>query len=166
MTNDERSNLETLLRNHTRRLYALQQRKALMGISTPPEVAIEIEDLEQIVAKLKREIAALPPPDPRSEATETGRQPPPLDQRQVNQLVELLLACPSMADQASRNTVVQQLPPAIANAIPRSSHTKIDVLNIVTTCRNYGTGIETLVEVVRFFDGGTVQMQRLDDFFA
>jgi len=167
MTSDELTNLETLLKNSTRRLYALQQRQAMMGINTPPEVSIEIEDLEQTISDLKRKIEAINKPLDAAPAIGTPQSQPKrqLAPQQVNQLVDRLLACPSVAERSARDAVVQQLPPAISNSIARNAHSKVDVLNIVNTCRNYNGGIDSLVEAVRFFDGGTIQMQALDDFF-
>jgi len=167
MTNDDQQNLETLLTNSKRRMFALQQRAALMGINTPPEVTIEIEDLEKTIEDLQQKLAAI------AQSLETAAPvptPQKLRKRQilqedVNPLVDLLLACPSMADGSARDTVVQQLPPAIINSISRAPHSKVDVWNIVNTCRNYNGGIDALVEAVRFFDGGTTQMQALDKFF-
>ncbi len=40
-------NLEELIKKHKRRLQKLKEKEAAMGISTPPETLIEIEDIEQ-----------------------------------------------------------------------------------------------------------------------
>jgi len=167
MTNDEQQNLETLLNNSKRRLFVLQQRAALMGINTPPEVAIEVEDLQTTVADLQQKLAAIKQPLETAPAVATPQNQPKRQvlPQEVNSLVDLVLACPSMADRSARDAVVQQLPPAITNSISRNPHSKVDVWNIVNTCRNYNGGIDALIEGVRFFDGGTTQMQALDDFF-
>ena len=167
MTNDELQNLETLLKTSQRRLNALQQRAAMYGISTPPEVSIEIEDLEKTIADLRGKIKAINLPLDTAPAVATPQHQPKrqVGQQHVNQLVDLLLACPSVAERSARDAVVQQLPPAIINSIPRNNHNKVDVLNIINTCRNYNGGIDALVEAVRFFDAGTTQMQAVDDYF-
>jgi hypothetical protein len=167
MTDGEQANLEILLKNSQRRLFALQQRAALMGISTPPEVTIEIEDLEQTVANIKQQLAAIQEKLEMAPAVATPQGQPKrqVTQEQINQLVDLLLACPSIADRSARDVVVQQLPPSIINSIPRNAHNRVDVWNIASTCRNYSGGINALIEAVRSFDKGTDQMQALDDFF-
>ena len=48
--------LKKLITTETRRLHALQLQAAQYGLSTPPEVTIEIEDLEAEIAKLKRKL--------------------------------------------------------------------------------------------------------------
>lgn len=50
---DERGHKETLITNKMRRLMLLQEKKALMGISVPTEVELEIEDLQADIELLK-----------------------------------------------------------------------------------------------------------------
>jgi len=45
-----------LLQTKTRRLYKLQQQAAMYGISTPPEIQMQIEDLEVEIAELKQQL--------------------------------------------------------------------------------------------------------------
>jgi hypothetical protein len=47
--------VDHLITLKTRRLYELQKKAALYGLSTPPEIAIEIEDLQTEIAELKRQ---------------------------------------------------------------------------------------------------------------
>lgn len=82
----------------------------------------------------------------------------------TNQLARLLLSCPSMQDNGTREVVLGQLPKHISQAISRHSKNQVDVLNIVITCKHYPGGIDLLVEAVRVFDGGTFQMQAVDEF--
>ncbi|MBC7232529.1 MAG: hypothetical protein H5T68_04725 [Chloroflexi bacterium] len=49
----KKENAELLDLKH-RRLHELQKKKALMGINTPPEVMIEIEELEKDIHELER----------------------------------------------------------------------------------------------------------------
>jgi len=95
---------------------------------------------------------------------DTGRLGADLSTQQINRLVDLLIACPSIADVNTREAVIRQLPSQIISAIPRSSQSKVDVLNIVRTCLNFEGGINKLIDSVRFFDEGTIQVQRLDAF--
>jgi len=55
---DDIKHLQSLLTTNTRRLYKLQQQAARYGISAPPEVQIEIEDLETKIAELKQKLNA------------------------------------------------------------------------------------------------------------
>jgi hypothetical protein len=55
-SNQDRQHLENLLDIKTRRLYKLQQQAAMYGISTPPEVQIQIEDLEVEIAAIKQQL--------------------------------------------------------------------------------------------------------------
>lgn len=52
MEQDERSYLEDLKTIHRRRLQSLERKQAQFGISTPPEVEIEIEDIGVAIKKL------------------------------------------------------------------------------------------------------------------
>ena len=55
---EEIKQLQTLITTNTRRLYKLQQQAAAYGISTPPEIQLQIEDLEAEIAELKQQLAA------------------------------------------------------------------------------------------------------------
>jgi hypothetical protein len=46
-----RNDTRSLLSYHSRRLQKLKEQKACMGINTPPEVLIEIEDIEAKIEK-------------------------------------------------------------------------------------------------------------------
>lgn len=72
--------IKNLLITHQRRLQILRERQAIIGMSVPPEIVIEIEDLEAEMAKLQYELTQLKAPliyihnfgdkeDPPSEAT-------------------------------------------------------------------------------------------------
>ncbi|MBN1221013.1 MAG: toll/interleukin-1 receptor domain-containing protein [Anaerolineae bacterium] len=53
----DREQAQKLLATKIRRLHALQQQEALYGISTPPEIRIEIEDLETEITELKKQLS-------------------------------------------------------------------------------------------------------------
>jgi GTPase SAR1 family protein len=53
----EKTHKQQLLEAHTNRLQKLELRAATMGLNTPPEVLIEIEDIKGKVKALKQEIA-------------------------------------------------------------------------------------------------------------
>ena len=56
LSDRDRQHLEKMLDINIRRLYKLQQQAAIYGISTPPEIQIQIEDLEVEIAEQKREL--------------------------------------------------------------------------------------------------------------
>jgi len=93
---------------------------------------------------------------------DTSTQPEPLSLEEKRQIVDALLACPSIRDNSSRNAVLQQLASEIVDAIQADSRAKIHVTNIVNSCLNFPDGLMAFVETIRFFDGGTRQMQALD----
>ena len=80
------------------------------------------------------------------------------------ELVSKLLACPTMQDRHSRDVVVQQLPGQISRSISRHSVDTVDVTNIVSTCINFRDGLQTLVDIVAFFEGDALPMQQLRNF--
>jgi hypothetical protein len=109
-----------------------------------------------------------PPVPPDNQTSDTTAQEPAvrkLSMPQIRQLVELLLACPAMQNSSTRNSVLDFLDARVRNAIKRSNQTRGDVLNIVTTCKEYPGALQTLVDSVRFFDQGTTAMQELDAFW-
>jgi hypothetical protein len=50
----EREHIDKLIAEKKRRLYLLQEKAAKFGLSTPPEITIEIEDLEAEITRLKQ----------------------------------------------------------------------------------------------------------------
>ena len=83
---------------------------------------------------------------------------------QLSRLVKLLLACPSMGDQTSRETVIRQLPPPLANAVSYAPNAIIHVTNLVQTCLQYTDGLQELISRVQFFDQGTVALADLEQY--
>jgi hypothetical protein len=55
---EEIEQLQKLITTNTRRLYKLQQQAAAYGLSTPPEIQLQIEDLEAEIAELKQKLNA------------------------------------------------------------------------------------------------------------
>jgi hypothetical protein len=54
--NSDVEHLQKLLTTNTRRLHALQEQAALYGISTPPQIKLQIEDLEAEITDLKQQL--------------------------------------------------------------------------------------------------------------
>ncbi|PDW02654.1 CHAT domain-containing protein [Candidatus Viridilinea mediisalina] len=106
---------------------------------------------------------------PLAEPVEATMLPPQassrhLDRKEVQELVELLLACPVMQQSNRRASVLEFIEPHVRHAIERDTQNRNDVLNIVTTCNEYGT-LEELIAGVRFFDRGTFAFQALEAFW-
>lgn len=95
--------------------------------------------------------------------TPTGGEPSrQFSPSEINQLVDLLLECPSMKDRGTRDAIVGQLP--FAANVRRNEIPRTDVVNIVDAGTAYPDGIEDLIEAVRFYDKGTTCMYDIDEF--
>lgn len=68
MDDEHRQHLEDLRQHHQRRLRQLERQQATFGVSTPPEIALEIEDIHakiaHIDADLKQHVSASPQDTP------------------------------------------------------------------------------------------------------
>lgn len=92
----------------------------------------------------------------------------PLSFKEVSGLVDRLLACPSLSTPAGRTGVIGQLPGQIANAISfaPSASAKADVTSLVRTCLNFPDGLQSLLEIVRFYDDGTIPLMELERYLT
>lgn len=83
-------------------------------------------------------------------------------------LVEALLACGSMRDPAIRSAIVDELPDPICSTIKRHPADLVDVANIFNRCLSFSGGLAALVEQLKFYEGNSLPMQRvealLDDY--
>lgn len=82
---------------------------------------------------------------------------------QCGELAKCLLAMPSMADQNSRSTVIDQLRAEIKTKVAKSPIDRMHVFNIVKTCLEYPNGIQELRDVLAFFEGDSIPMQRFKE---
>jgi hypothetical protein len=55
----EKENIQKLIFNHNRRLQVLKEQQALRGIGTPPEVILEIEDIEAAIQQLQTQLTLI-----------------------------------------------------------------------------------------------------------
>lgn len=85
--------------------------------------------------------------------------------RERFELVNKLLACPTVQNSDSRYVVISLLDSQIANAIPRHAVSRIEVTNIVSTCLNYSSGMQEFIDIVGFFEGDSAPMQELRSFW-
>jgi len=89
-----------------------------------------------------------------------------MNPKQKAELVNALLACPTMGNRHMRDAVVDDLPDDIKNNISRNSADRVDVANIVKRCLNYADGIKELIEIVRIYEGDSIPMQKVDETIA
>src|SRR5436305_2072728 len=84
-----------------------------------------------------------------------------LSQQEKDELVEKLLACPTMQERSSRNRVVLELP--FADSISRNPDTtnKDDVMDIVNRCLNFSNGLQQLIERIEYREENSLPMQEL-----
>ncbi len=77
-------------------------------------------------------------------------------------LVNALLACPSIENADAREAVIRSLPREVKHNAARSSIPMVDVMNLVGAALNYADGLVTLVEVVRFMEADSLPMREVD----
>ncbi|WP_428269721.1 effector-associated domain 2-containing protein [Haliangium sp.] len=75
-----------------------------------------------------------------------------IDQQQQDQLVELLLACRTMADKAWRDELVHRLGD-LAAQVTRSDTPRLDLIRIVRVCVGYEHGLRRLAAAMRVVEG-------------
>lgn len=90
----------------------------------------------------------------------------PLSARLKRQLIQALLACPTIHDRHTRDTVVEELPADVKGNIRRNTADRVDVSNIVTACMNYEGGLPALIESVHFYEGNSIPRQNLDALWS
>ena len=88
--------------------------------------------------------------------------PTTVNLKEKTELVDAFLGLMSVSDRITRDTVVNNLPADIRNTIARHAADRVDVFNIVDRCLDFPDGIEQLLEIVRFYEGDSIGMQKLD----
>lgn len=63
MTIAKRDEIQDLINKNQRRLQKLKEKEAMLGVNTPPEILIEIEDIEEEIKSLREELRQLNPSD-------------------------------------------------------------------------------------------------------
>ena len=101
------------------------------------------------------------------EAVDIMPTPPPLTiPRELkiserHELIELFLKCKSIKNPDNRQIIILNLRPAIANSVARSTIAKIEVSNLIDTCRNYEGGLVELLDGIEIYESGSVQIKLL-----
>ena len=75
-------------------------------------------------------------------------------------LVDPLLECSMVSDRDIRNSIVNELD-SIKDRIQRHDATRVDVINIVNRCSDFGDGIENLINAVRLYEGNSEPMKKV-----
>lgn len=78
-------------------------------------------------------------------------------------LVDLLLKCSTMQNSDTRGKIVHRLG-NIAHVIKRGNTSITDIWAIVSTCRNYVSGLDELINSVRFFEKKSIPMNNILEF--
>jgi len=129
-------------------------------------IALEIESLlrTQPVKKLVPSTPSSPPVQPADSGANFSKEEgiTAMTFKQKSVLVQALLACPTMAARHSRDTVINELPEHVKSNIQRNSSDRVDLMNLITTCLNYPGSLEELIEIVRFYEGESSSMQKVD----
>lgn len=76
-------------------------------------------------------------------------------------LLDTLLAVPSVADQRTRDQIVSLLRPDIAATVRRHPAAHFDTWAILRICLTFPDGLPELVEVIRVFEGDSIPMLQL-----
>lgn len=79
----------------------------------------------------------------------------PLSLTERDQLVERLLACTAMIDEAQRAIIIGRLPPALIERLQLTGALKVIVSNIVAVCDDTPGAIEQLLDALRYLSDGT-----------
>lgn len=66
------------------------------------------------------------------------------------QLVNRLLACPSVQEQQRRDTIINELPPKIKDSVKRNPVSLDDVLNLVNTCLTHDDEVNSYLKCIYF----------------
>ncbi|MEI6044697.1 MAG: AAA family ATPase [Chloroflexota bacterium] len=83
------------------------------------------------------------------------------------ELITLLLACPSIADRASRDNLLRDVYNGRPIAkVPRDEVNETDVENIVNTLLKYSGALEELISFIQLKDSGTQALQALETFWS
>lgn len=122
--------------------------------------------------------AASPPSstDPRERTADTqqsdpGTVPPITDPAQMSfaqkaALIDALLACPSVQNRHTRDTIVNNLTPEIKSSIQRQENARADVDEILTRCLDFPGGLQQLVQIVAFYEKNSRPIQKLNALLA
>ncbi len=80
-----------------------------------------------------------------------------------DELIEALLYCPTIEEFGRREALIRQLPEDIRHNLKTTNVPRIDVVQLVDWCMNYQDGLPHLIEQLRFFEGDSLPMARVEE---
>jgi len=128
-------------------------------------IQVGMERQAKVIKPVVQEPAPFEPFTSIRPDTEAAK-PTQMGRKQKQELVDALFACPTMSNRHTRDAVVNDLPDDIKRSVQRNSVDLVDAANIVTRCLNHANGIEELIEIVRFYEGDSIPMQRVDELVS
>jgi hypothetical protein len=122
------------------------------------------DPLHKEILVLAQELEGLVCPVQASETPPLGERIA-MDWEQKAKVVTALLACPSIADGETRNTIVKQWKQDFSGAAVKRSpaNDRADLMEIVTSCLNQEGGLQTFIGMVRFQEGDNIPRRDLDE---
>jgi hypothetical protein len=81
-------------------------------------------------------------------------------------IIKALLACSSLNNSQTRESIINQLPCDIRDNVFHTSNARIDVANLVNTCLNYSHGLHKLIEILDFYEGTSNAMQHIQQLIG
>lgn len=79
-----------------------------------------------------------------------------------DELIAALLDCPTIEEFDRREALVRQLPADVRRSLKTTNVPRIDVVQLVNACLNYPDGLSHLIEQLRFFEGDSLPMARVE----
>jgi len=76
-------------------------------------------------------------------------------------LIDSLLNCPSLANQHTRQDIINELPSMIRDNVRDNLAARPHILQLVNTCFNYPNGISELLEILRLYEGDSLPMRQV-----
>lgn len=101
--------------------------------------------------------APAPPRTPRADD-----RPAVLTLQQLGPLVDALLRCTCMRNEAARDDLLGELDRTIADRVPRRADARSDVTAIVRTACAYPGGLERLLQVVGYLEGDSLAWREIE----
>ena len=117
---------------------------------------------------------------PQTEVTSSSNKPPTISTTsssnfalspnpsfaQKMALVEALLACPSMSNRHTRESIITELPSQIKGTIQHNNADNAHVMNIINACFNYDDGLDSLLQIVGFHENNSRPFQNVKNLLS
>ncbi len=128
-----KDDIKKLITESSRRLQKLKEQQSRLGINTPPETSIEIEDIEaelaQLQTKLKSSSGSTPETSPFSDTLPEKRISKPKNDASLKRLLRQLLSDPNNLTSPDFNTLIADF--EADNQITRNASRKDQVRELV-----------------------------------